>query len=294
MSIIPVMKFGGTTLQGEVAMNDPRHQELLAACRLEEGVENMYQAVARCRLLARAQRLVDVATDFIIPHLREGRTPVVITSAFGWATDKWLSLSKAISEQPDQREYARLQMTGELRSNSALAMVLREKGFAARSLTGREAGVVTTPQYVDALIESVDIAYVAQLVQEGTVPIVAGFQGYFHDGRTGRDEVSILGRGGSNLTAVALARALGQRECCMYSDVVGVYNKDPRKHEDAVKHGEIYAEDLFRIEPFPQVIQQEAVQFAIRHGIDIWIKSGSEPGKPGSLIICRRKACIFV
>jgi len=293
MCTIPVMKFGGTTLQGEFGVDARKHAEMLAACKAESSVEDVYQVAARCRLHLRAQRLLDVASDFVIPQLRQGRTPVVITSAFGWATDKWKALAEAISEHPDQREYARLQMSGELRSNSALALALHEKGYAARSLTGREAGIRTTPQFVDALIEDVDAAHVSQLVKEGIVPVVAGFQGFFHDERTGRDEVAILGRGGSNLTAVALAKALGQRECCMYSDVDGVYDRDPHQHPEASKFDEIHAEDLLNIEPFPKVIQQEAVHYAMRHGIDIWIKHGSKPGQPGTLVICRRKGCLF-
>ncbi len=294
MSTIPVMKFGGTTLQGEVALDTERHAELLEECRLKENVEDMYQAAARCRIVMRAQRLLDVVDDFIIPHLLQQRTPVVVTSAFGWATDKWKALAEEISAQPDQREYARLQMSGELRSNAALALALREKGYPAKSLTGREAGIRTTPQYVDAVIEDVDPSYLAQLVDNGIVPVVAGFQGFFRDERTARDEVAILGRGGSNLTAVALAKGLGQRECCMYSDVDGVYDRDPRKHEDARKFDEIYAEDLLKIEPFPQVIQRQAVLYALEHNIDVWIKSGSQPGEAGTLIVCRPKTCVFV
>jgi len=294
MPIIPVMKFGGKTVQGELTLNPERHAELLAECRIEDSVEGMYQAAARCRIATRAARLMDIVQDYVIPQINEGRTPVIVASAFGWATDKWRALASDISEHPDQREYARLQMTGELRATAAMAMTLREKGYPAKSLTGREAGFVTTPQYVDAAIEDVDASYVRELVGAGIVPVVAGFQGYFHDERTGRDEVSILGRGGSNLTAVALAKALGQRECCMYSDVDGVYDKDPNKHDDAKKFDQIYAEDLLRMDPFPQVIQRQAVLFSVEHSIDIWIKSGSNPGTPGTLIICRSKDCLYV
>ncbi len=294
MSTIPVMKFGGTTLQGDVTLDPERHSGLLSECRVAENVELLYQEAARCRMSIRAARLFDVATDFIIPHCREGRIPVVVTSAFGWATNKWKEFTDFISQSPDPREYARLQMAGELRSNAALALALRERGYAAKSLTGREAGIRTTPQYVDAVIEAVDPTTIKQLVAEGVIPVVAGFQGYFPDARTGRNEVSILGRGGSNQTAVALASALGQRECCMYSDVDGVYDQDPRKHGDAKRFDQIYAEDLLNMEPFPQVIQRQAVLCAMDYGVDIWIKSGCEPGKPGTLVICRPKECIFV
>jgi aspartate kinase len=288
------MKFGGTTLQGDVTLDTAQHHALLEECRQRENVEDMYQDTARCRMRIRAHRMFEVADEFIIPQRRERRVPVVVTSAFGWATDKWKEFAGHISGEPDPREYARLQMAGELRSNAGLALALREKGYAAKSLTGREAGIRTTPQYVDAVIEDVDPTYIKHLVDNDIIPVVAGFQGFFHDERTGRDEVSILGRGGSNLTAVALAKALGQRECCMYSDVDGVYDRDPRQNPDARKFAEIYAEDLLNIEPFPRVIQRQAVLFAMEHAIDIWIKSGTEPGKPGTLIICRPKECVFV
>jgi len=294
MSTIPVMKFGGTTLEGDFAIDPSRYQELLQACDWGDSVEDKCKAGSRCRNQMRAARLAQVAADFVIPQITQGRVPVVITSAFGWATDKWDELAKGLSDQPDDREYARLQMTGELRSNSGLALALRAKGYAAMSLTGREAGVLTTRQYRNAGIESVDATYVSHLVREGIVPVVAGFQGYFHDERTGRDEAAILGRGGSNLTAVALAHALGQRECCMYSDVDGVYDRDPSAHEDAKKFDVIYAEDLWELEKWPGVIQEEAVRYALRFGIDIWVKHGRRPEVPGTLILCRTKKCIFV
>jgi len=294
MPLIPVMKFGGTTLQGDVTVDEASHRQLLEACRVADNVEALYREAARCRMAIRAQRLSDVASDFIIPQCREGRVPVVVSSAFGWATNKWKEFTDHISASPDAREYARLQMAGELRSNAALALALREKGYRAKSLTGHEAGIRTTPQYVDAVIEDVDSTYIRQLVEEGAIPVVAGFQGYFLDERTGRNEVSILGRGGSNQTAVALAHSLGQRECCMYSDVDGIYDKDPHTHLDTVKYDQIYAEDLLNMDPFPTVVQRQAVLCAIEYGVDMWIKSGSEPGRAGTLVICRPKTCTFV
>jgi aspartate kinase len=119
------------------------------------------------------------------------------------------------------------------------------------------------------------------------VPVVAGFQGYYWDDAEQRDEVSILGRGGSNLTAVALADALEQTECTMFSNVDGIYDKDPNKHVDAVKLSDIKASELLTWDPFPQVIQKEAVLYAVERGVDIWIRDGFDPNKPGTLIRCR-------
>ena len=106
----------------------------------------------------------------------------------------------------------------------------------------------------------------------------------------GRDEVSILGRGGSNLTAVALADALGQPSCTMYTDVDGLYEADPRDHSDARRIAEVKAEDLLAWDPLPQVIQKEAVRYALTKGVDIWIRSGFDPDAPGSRIICDKHA----
>lgn len=293
MPIIPVMKFGGTTLQGAFDKESPEYAELMELSRKEGDLERLYQAAAQRRIEVRAQRLKDVAQQFIIPHVREGRIPVVVTSAFGWATDKWKFLAEALSDKPDPREYARLQMAGELRSNSALALALRAMGYKAKSLTGREAGVRTTPQFVDAHVaEDLELRNINLMVAEGVIPVVAGFQGFFTDPTTQRNEVSILARGGSNLTAVALAWALDQRECCMYSDVDGLYDRPPEE-PGAVLLAEAWAEDVLEMRPYPQVIQKEALRFALEKGVDIWIKNGAVAGRAGTRIICRRKGCLF-
>jgi aspartate kinase len=133
---------------------------------------------------------------------------VVVVSAFDWTTDKLQQLAYCVHEEPDDREYARLLMSGELRANAALAMVLQCMDCPACSLTGHEAGINTTPQHVDALVRRVHAGYSRSLIERGVVPVIAGFQGYFHNPKLGRNDVSILGRGGSNLTAVALAHAM--------------------------------------------------------------------------------------
>ena len=288
MAHIPVLKFGGTSMQGKNRFG-PDEDRLLQDLRRMSEVNEIYRTLAQRRNDARARRLSQVAREFLIPLTEQGHVPVVIVSAFDWATDKLDHLAAAISSAPPKREYARLLMSGELRANSALAMSLEEKGCRARSLTGREAGIVTSPTLVDAAIERVDHQHVAELIQAGIVPVIAGFQGYYRDTSSGRDEVSILGRGGSNLTAVALADALGEEACTMFTDVDGIYDCDPNIHgEDACKIGEISAEDLLALEEdCPQVIQREALQYACERGVNIWIRSAFEPESEGSLIICR-------
>ena len=178
-------------------------------------------------------------------------------------------------------------MLGEVRANIALAMSLEERGCAARSLTGREAGSVTLGGPVGAAIERVDEQHVAELVALEIVPVVAGFQGYYPERESGRDEVSILGRGGSNLTAVALADALDQEECIMFTDVDGVYDCDPNVHGDkACKLGSVTAAELLAMEDCPQVLQREALAYACESGVNMWIRLAFEPEKTGKLIIC--------
>ena len=292
MSETPVLKFGGTSLQGKARFGAHEHR-LLEQCRALREVNDIYRLLAQRRNSARAHRLHEVARDFILPWLDKGLVPVVVVSAFDWATDKLDQLAAAIAAEPPPREYARLLMSGELRANTALAMTLEHMGCAARSMTGREAGIVTrlgNTEYgpaVDAMIQTVHEGYLLELATQGIIPVVAGFQGYFNDPETGRDEVSILARGGSNLTAVALADALGEDECTMFSDIDGVYTAPPDEDPNAEKFDVVPARKLFELPKFPKVIQQEALAYAVYRNIDIWIRSGFDPNMPGTKIICK-------
>ncbi|MFP4248346.1 MAG: hypothetical protein ACLFU7_01730 [Armatimonadota bacterium] len=287
MPEIPVMKFGGTSMQGKNRFG-PNEDRLLEDLHRMKEVNEIYRTLAQRRNDARARRLSQVARDFLLPLKDSGRVPVVVVSAFDWATDKLDHLAAAISSDPPRREYARLLMSGELRANSSLAMSLEERGCRARSLTGREAGIVTSATPVHAAIERVDPEHLHEIIAAGVIPVVAGFQGFYRDPESGRDEVSILGRGGSNLTAVALANALGQEECTMFTDVDGVYDCDPNVHgEEACKLGKVTAAELLAMEDCPQVIQREALAYACERGVNIWIRSAFEPEKEGTLIICR-------
>lgn len=307
----PVIKFGGRTLQGLNRFGKDE-AEVLDACRECKKPQEVYEVLAQARNLARARRLAEVANEFILPLRADNQVPVIVVSAFDVATDKLENLAGAIASTvaPEvgtaddavksragarmaPREFARLLMSGELRANSALSMMLEMMGAPARSMTGREAGIVTRlgsgifGPAVDALIQTVHEGYLLELVVQGIIPIVAGFQGYYSDPVSGRDEVSVLGRGGSNLTAVALADALGQEDCTMYSDVDGVYDCDPRKNDNAQRYDEVPAGDLYALPNFPNVIQHEAVAYAAYRGVDIWIRSGFDPAAPGTKIVCR-------
>lgn len=322
MGKTPVLKFGGVTMQGQNSDHFRPDEKWLAkeggkAGKALEARDPMslthflYRLIERQRNMARVDRMKQICRDYIIPAFEKGKVPVVVVSAFDWATDKLVHLAECIVEgvgdnsvlkhKSDKHrcvgyichEYARLLMSGELRANSALALTLNALGYGARSLTGREAGIATRPFDADKpgpthnLIERVDPVHVRELVKRRIIPIVAGFQGYYIDDATGWAEVSTLDRGGSNLTAVALARWLGEKECVMYSDVPCLYDKDPREHEDARPVWEVRAEELLAWDPFPQVIQRESVEYARQEQVNIWIRSGSQPKARGSRIVCR-------
>ncbi len=286
MEEIPVLKFGGLTLQG-LRRFGPDEERLLEDCCQQDTVNDIYRLLAERRNVARAQRLHQIARQFIAPICDRGLTPVVVVSAFDWATDKLSQLAACISPDPSLREYARLLMSGELRASAALSITLEAIGMAARSLTGREAGIVTDRGPVDGVICRIHKGHILELLERKIIPVVAGFQGYYYDSNEQRDEVSILGRGGSNLTAVALADALSQPDCVMLSNVDGIYDKDPEAFDDAEKPDEISADELLEWKPFPRVIQREAVEYAVKHGVDIWIRSGFDATLPGTLIRCR-------
>ncbi len=282
---IPVLKFGGRVLQGYERFG-PNENSVVEQCHELATANEIYRLVEQKRNEARATRLREIAEDFILPLRAEGIVPAIVVSAFDWATDKLDQLSTYIASEPVDREYARLLMSGELRANSSLAMTLEALGCIAYSMTGRETGIRTRGGAVGALIQSVDEGYLRHLIGEGIVPVVAGFQGYYRDPKTGRNEVSILGRGGSNLTAVALAHALDQSEAIMYSNVDGIYDRAPSVYDDAQKLEEVDGRELFQWPEFPQVIQQEAVEYALSCGIDIWIRSGFDPELAGTRIVC--------
>lgn len=286
MSEIPVLKFGGLTLQG-LRRFGPDEDRLLENCRQQETVNDIYRLLAERRNIARAQRLHQIARQFIVPICERDHTPVVVVSAFDWATDKLSQLAACISPEPHPREYARLLMSGELRATAALSITLEAIGVAARSLTGREAGIVTDRGPVEGIICRIHKGHILELLERSIIPVVAGFQGYYYDAAEQRDEVSILGRGGSNLTAVALADALGQPDCVMFSNVDGIYDKDPNVFDDARKIDKVSAEELLSWESFPHVIQREAVEYAMEHAVNIWIRSGFDAGLPGTLIVCK-------
>jgi len=175
-----------------------------------------------------------------------------------------------VSGQPDSREMDMLLTTGERMSMSLLAMAIRDLGFDARSFTGSQAGMMTDAQHGRARIVDVTPTRVRAALDEGAIAIVAGFQGFNHDSR----DITTLGRGGSDTTAVALAAVLGAETCEIYTDVDGVFTADPRIVPRAQKLASATYEEMLELAAAgAKVINIRAVEFARRHGVRLHVRS---------------------
>lgn len=211
--------------------------------------------------------------------LEAGHRPVVVASAMGDATDELLDLAASITDNPSSREIDALLATGERVSTALLALALEDLGIRARSLSGRQAGIVTDASHARARIQEVDTRPLRALLAAGVVPVVAGFQGISSAG-----DVTTFGRGGSDLTAVALAAALQAERCEIFSDVAGIYTADPRIVPHVRKLSRISYDDMLELASLgAQVLQGRAVQYAREHRISIYARS-TFTEEPGTII----------
>lgn len=198
-----------------------------------------------------------------------GLAPVVVVSAMGNTTNELIALARQVSPRPDRRELDMLISVGERIAMSLLAMALRELGVPAVSLTGSQSGIVTDEAHADARVVEVRPERILLALERGQVPIVAGFQGMSRD-----REVTTLGRGGSDTTAVVLAAALGAEHCEICSDVDGVWTADPRQVLDASKIDAIGLETALELaRGGAKVLFEEAVRYARDRGIALHASS---------------------
>ena len=206
-----------------------------------------------------------------IAQAKEAGNDVVVTvSAMGDTTDDLIDLAQQVSGQPHAREMDMLLTTGERISMALLAMAIRDLGFDARSFTGSQAGMMTDAQHGRARIVDVTPTRVRQALDEGAIAIVAGFQGFNHDSR----DITTLGRGGSDTTAVALAASLEAEVCEIYTDVDGVFSADPRVVPKAQKLDRVSYEEMLELAAAgAKVINIRAVEFARRHGVTLHVRS---------------------
>jgi aspartate kinase len=206
-----------------------------------------------------------------IARTRDAGYDVVVTvSAMGDTTDDLIDLAQQVSAEPHAREMDMLLTTGERISMALLAMAIRDLGCDARSFTGSQAGMMTDAQHGRARIVDVTPTRVRQALDEGAIAIVAGFQGFNHDSR----DITTLGRGGSDTTAVALAAALEAEVCEIYTDVDGVFSADPRMVQRARKLDVVSYEEMLELAAAgAKVINIRAVEFARRHGVTLHVRS---------------------
>jgi aspartate kinase len=226
-----------------------------------------------------ADRIRNVARRVASARLA-GKSVVVVVSAMGDATDRLVELAGEVSDNDHPRELDMLLTAGERVSMALCAMALRDVGVPAMSLTGSQAGILTTANHGSAEIVDIRAFRVKEGLDEGKVVIVAGFQGVDPDSK----EITTLGRGGSDATAVALAAALDADECEIYTDVDGVFTADPRVVDDAVRLPEItYGEMLELAGAGAGVLMPRAVEFGRRYNIPIHVRSSFHDA-PGTLV----------
>lgn len=224
------------------------------------------------RIVALAGRIGEI-------HAR-GDQVVVVVSAMAGETDRLLELARRIHPRPPPREVDMLLATGEQVTIALLAMALRSRGVEAISLTGVQARIVTDRSHGKARIRAVDGDRIRGELGAGRVAIVAGFQGATDDG-----ELTTLGRGGSDTTAVALAAALGAERCEIYSDVEGVFAADPRIVPGARHLPALAAEEMLDMASMgAKVLQIRAVEFALRHGVTLYLGSSLVDGGRGTSV----------
>ena len=235
--------------------------------------------------IADVRRIRQVA-ERIMRTKAAGYDVAVVVSAMGDTTDELLHLARNVSKNPDRRELDMLLSAGERISMALLSMAIRELGGDAISFTGSQSGIITNDRHVDARIVEVRPYRVQDELARGKVVVIAGYQGVSY-----RREVTTLGRGGSDTTAVAMAAALGAEWCEICSDVDGVYTADPRVVPAAKRIGTLtYEETQELAESGAKVLNAQAVEFAKDKGIAIYARAtaaalpGNDPASDGTVV----------
>ncbi|TAJ08252.1 MAG: aspartate kinase [Nitrospirae bacterium] len=218
--------------------------------------------------------------DRVADAKKAGHDLVVVLSAMSGETDRLLRLAQEVTASPDERELDMLLSTGERVTIALLAMDLRGRGINAQSFTGRQVGIITDSSHTKARIARVTAERIREALAEGIIPVVAGFQGINE-----RNDVTTLGRGGSDLTAVALAAALKADRCVIYTDVDGVYTADPNIVPSAKRLDRVSYEEMLELASLgAKVLQSRSVEFAAKHGVPLEVKSSFKEGQ-GTLVV---------
>ncbi len=223
-------------------------------------------------------RIKSVA-ERIAARVREGDMVIVVVSAMAGETDKFVRFAHEITDTPDEREMDLLLSSGERITSALMAMAIQELGLGSMSFTGRQVGIITDSAHTKAMIEHIEAGRLRAALDEGKVPVVAGFQGIdeFSD-------VTTLGRGGSDTTAVAIAAALDADLCEIYTDVEGVFTADPRIVPDARKMDRISYDEMLEMASLgAKVLHGRSVEFAKKYNVPLVVRS-SFSTTPGTLV----------
>ena len=223
------------------------------------------------RIKAVAERVVSIA--------KEGNQVIVVVSAMAGETDKFVGFANEITDSPDEREMDLLLSSGERVTSALMAMAIQQHGQKSMSFTGRQVGIMTDSSHTKAMIEEIEASRLKMALDEGKVPVIAGFQGIneFQD-------VTTLGRGGSDTTAVAIAAALKADACEIYTDVEGVYTADPRIVPDARKMDRISYDEMLEMASLgAKVLHGRAVEFAKKYDVPLVVRSSFNQA-PGTLV----------
>ncbi|MDH7499006.1 MAG: aspartate kinase [candidate division NC10 bacterium] len=225
------------------------------------------------------ERIRNVARR-VVETKKSGNQVVVVVSAMAGETDRLLGLAHQISKSPNERELDVILATGEQVAIGLLSLAIQEMGHQAISFTGFQVGIQTDNAHTRARITRINAERVRQALREGAIAIVAGFQGI-----TEEEDVTTLGRGGSDLTGVAMASALGADVCEIYTDVDGVYTADPNIVPEARKLPKISYEEMLEMASLgAKVLQSRSVEFAMNHGVPIHVRSSFNKN-PGTLVV---------
>ncbi len=229
--------------------------------------------------VANTERIKAVA-ERVARTAKEGNKVAVVVSAMAGETDKLIGLARKLSSDPNEREMDMLLSSGERVTSALTAIAIEELGHKAMALTGRQMGIITDTVHTKAKIEKISADRAKKALDEGYVVVVAGFQGITEDG----SDVTTLGRGGSDLSAVAIASALDADLCEIYTDVDGVYTTDPNIVPDARKLEKISYEEMLELASLgAKVLQTRSVEFAMKYGTPLIVRS-SFNDNPGTLV----------
>ena len=229
--------------------------------------------------VANPERIKNVARR-VVDYKKKGNDLVVVVSALGDTTDELIELAAKISDNPPEREMDMLLSTGEQISVALLAMAIQELGVEAISLTGSQVGIITDTVHTRARIVKIEAQKLRQELKKGRIVIVAGFQGM-----TPEQDITTLGRGGSDLSAVALAKTLEADECEIYTDVEGIFTADPRVEPRARKLEAITYDEMLEMASLgAQVMQARSIEVAKKFDVPIHVRS-SFSRKRGTMII---------